>query len=131
LHEALDESPVPPDAAPTVPHVLGRARGAAPIADTEVAVPGAVSPPAAPGQPLPARHRPARRFGIALVALAVVVLVVLGVVGTLLLSDDGGSGGSPPPPTPATRAPSRPTTAGSVPPALDRALDRLDRAVSP
>ena len=62
--------------------------------------------------------------------VVVALLLVIVVAATALVTeDDGGSGGAPPATSPATLAPSGPATASPIPQPLDRALDRLDRAV--
>jgi hypothetical protein len=126
LRDALATTPDPSDAAPTVPHALGSSRRVPRVADTEVApVPSAPRPPAAKSR------RPGRRFTVALVGAAVAVLLMVGVVAGVLATRDDGSGDPPPTTGSGTVAPTRPATTGSVPAPLDRALDRLDRAVSP
>jgi eukaryotic-like serine/threonine-protein kinase len=126
LRGALGDARSRPDAAPTVPHAIAHAGSGPPLADTQVAaVASAVPPPA-----VPARPRRGLRFPVALVALAVAALLVVIVVAAALVGGDDGSGGSPPAPSTVTVDRSGPATAGSVPPPLDHALDRLDRAVS-
>jgi serine/threonine-protein kinase len=127
LRDALGTTSTRSDGAPTVPHALAGARPRRPVAATEVApVPSVPVPPVVPERPWTRRG-----FTVALVAVAVAVLLVIGVVAAALVSgSDGGSGRPPPATSPATVAPSRPATGSSIPRPLDRAIDRLDRAVS-
>jgi serine/threonine-protein kinase len=126
LQNALGAAPLAPDAAPTVPHSrLGLPRVGS-VADTEVAPRSTAAVPPLPRPP----RRSGRRLTVALAGVAMAVLLVIGaVVGAVVAGDDDGSGGSPAATTP-TVTPTEPATAGSVPAPLDRALDRLDRAVS-
>jgi serine/threonine-protein kinase len=114
-----------PDAAPTVPVAAARATGAprpTPPADTDVA-PAGVSPDAprrdlrTPRVPRPTgRHARWLVLGLAVVTL-VAVLLFVGLA-------PGRDGSGPPPSSSAT------TASTPVPAPLERAIDRLDRAIS-